>query len=201
MWIAKTNIGILCRCRIYSKNPYRVKVNKKKMISSHKNPSFKEVYQTDEISIFMDEMERRLKNNPSNTAPLAVLLDFELGARKGEILAISKSDIIGNIIHVHKQLIKEFDVTDLKSIKESGFRIVEYTKTEDGDRYLPLSERAKWIINRVVAINEKYGFECGELLFVKDDHCLSPKAIDAQIENGCKHINILIKTIHKKRET
>lgn len=72
------------------------------MVSSYKNPSSKEVYQTDEISIFMDEMERRLKNNPSNTALLAVLLDFELGIRKGEILALSKSDIIGNTIHVHK---------------------------------------------------------------------------------------------------
>lgn len=157
------------------------------MVSSYKNPSSKEVYQTDEISIFMDEMERRLKNNPSNTALLAVLLDFELGIRKGEILALSKSDIIGNTIHVHKQLIKEFDVTDLKSIKESGFKIVEYTKTDDGDRYLPLSEHAKIIISRVIAINEKYGFECEDLFIVKDDYCLSPKAIDAQIKNECRY--------------
>ncbi len=55
-----------------------------------------------------NEMERRLKNNPSNTAPLAVLLDFELGTRKGEILAISRSDISGNKIHIHRQLVEEY---------------------------------------------------------------------------------------------
>ena len=199
--IIKQTLEYCVDAEYIEKNPYRVKVNKKKMKSNHKKPSSKEVYQTDEIDIFIAEMERRLKNNPSNTAPLAILLDFELGTRKGEILALSKSDIIGNMIHIHKQLIKCFDVSDLNNIKGNGFKIVEYTKTEDGDRYLPLSERAIWLINRVIAINEKYGFECEDLLFVKDNHCLSPKAIDAQIENGCKYINIPIKTMHKIRKT
>lgn len=183
------------------KNPYRVKVNKKKMLSSYKKPSSKEVYQNNEIEIFIDEMERRFKNNPSNTAPLAILLDFELGTRKGEILALSKSDIVGNTIHIHRQLIKEYDITNLNDIKENGFKIVEYTKTEDGDRYLPLTPRALWLINRVIAVNEKYNFKCDDLLFVKDNHCMSPKAIDAQIEKGCKHINMPVKTMHKIRKT
>lgn len=33
-------------------------------------------------------VKHSLKNNPSNTEPLAVMLDFELRTRKGEILAI-----------------------------------------------------------------------------------------------------------------
>lgn len=39
----------------------------------------------------------------------------------------------------------------------------------------------------MIAINEKYGFECEDLFIVKDDYCLSPKAIDAQIKNECRY--------------
>lgn len=183
------------------KNPYRVKINKKKLIGSGKKASCKEVYQSNEIRLFMSEMERRLKNNPSNTAPLAAMLDFELGTRKGEILALSKSDIEGRRIHIHKQLIKDYDVSDVNSIKKLGFKIVEYTKTEDGDRWLPLSDRAIELIDRVMAINKEYGLVCGDLLFVQDNHYLTPDTVDGQIRRACEYINIPVKTMHKIRKT
>ena len=183
------------------KNPYRVKINKKKLVGSGKKPSCKEVYQSNEISLFMSEMERRLKNNPSNTAPLAAMLDFELGTRKGEILALSKSDIEGRRIHIHRQLIKDYDVSDVNSIKKLGFKIVEYTKTEDGDRWLPLSNRAIELIDRVMAVNKEYGLVCGDLLFVQDNHYLTPDTVDGQIRRACEYINIPIKTMHKIRKT
>ncbi|MDY4098156.1 MAG: site-specific integrase [Lachnospiraceae bacterium] len=183
------------------KNPYRVKVNKKKFASSSKKPSNKEVFQNDEREMFINEMERRLQNNPSNTAPLAVLLDFELGTRKGEILAISKSDIVGDRIHIHRQLVEEFDTSDLNDIKSAGFRIVDYTKSEDGDRWLPLTERAKEIIRRVEKINAENGFRYKDFLFVRENCPLLPDAIDAQIKRGCEYIGIPVKTMHKIRKT
>ena len=76
---------------LLEKSPYRIKVNKKKLVSDRKDGR-KEVYKPNEVELLVKEMERRLRNNPSNTAPLAVLLDFELGTRKGEILAISPDD-------------------------------------------------------------------------------------------------------------
>lgn len=139
------------------KNPYRTKINKKKLVSEKKSNE-KEVYKTDEKELFVEEMERRLRNNPSNTAPLAVLLDFEIGTRKGEILAISKSDIAGNKIHIHRQLVEDFDVSDLNNIQSKGWQVVEYTKSEDGDRWLPLTENAKRIIERVEEVNKEYGY-------------------------------------------
>lgn len=146
-------------------------------------------------------MERRLRNNPSNTAPLAVLLDFELGTRKGEILAISLSDIVDNRIHIHRQLVEEFDTSDLNKIKSKGFHIVDYTKSEDGDRWLPLTVKAKEIIKRVQAINKEYGYGYEDFLFVKDGMCISPDAVDAQIKRGCEYIGIPVKTMHKIRKT
>lgn len=183
------------------KSPYRVKVNKKKFASSSKKPSNKEVFQNGEREMFINEMERRLQNNPSNTAPLAVLLDFELGTRKGEILAISKSDIVDNRIHIHRQLVEEFDTSDLNDIKSAGFRIVDYTKSEEGDRWLPLTDRAKEIIGRVEKINAENGFCYKDFLFVRENCSLLPDAIDAQIKRGCEYIGIPVKTMHKIRKT
>ena len=146
-------------------------------------------------------MERRLKNNPRNTAPLAVMLDFELGTRKGEILALSESDIKDGWIHIHRQVVEKFDVSDIEHIKSIGFEVVDYTKSHDGDRWLPLSQKALDIIKRVKNINFQYK-ECFEdFLFVRDGNIMSPDAIDAQLVRGCKYIGINIKTMHKIRKT
>lgn len=100
--ILKQTLEYAVDAEYIEKNPYRVKVNKKKLASNSKKTSERDVFQADEKERLLDEMERRLQNNPSNTAPLAVMLDIELGTGKGEIFAICKSDIVGNRIHIHE---------------------------------------------------------------------------------------------------
>ena len=39
--------------------------------------------------------------------------------KKGEILAICKSDIIDNRIHIHRQLVEEFDTSNLNNMKSA----------------------------------------------------------------------------------
>ena len=199
--ILKQTLEYVVDAEYIEKNPYRVKVNKKKFANSSKKPSEKEVFQADEQERLLDEMERRLKNNPSNTAPLAVMLDFELGTRKGEILAICKSDIVGNRIHIHRQLVEEFDTSDLNNMKSKGFRVVDYTKSDDGDRWLPLTGKAQKFIKRVEMLNEEYGHKYQDFLFVRDGRCLTPDAVDTQIKRGCEYIGIPVKTMHKIRKT
>lgn len=199
--ILKQTLEYAVDAEYIEKNPYLIKVNKKKFASSSKKPSEKEVFQANEKELLINEMERRMRNNPSNTAPLAVMLDFEMGTRKGEILAICKSDIIDNRIHIHRQLVEEFDTSDLNNMKSMGFHVVDYTKSEDGDRWLPLTEWAKRIIKRIEAINEEYGHQYKDFLFVKDGRCLTPDAVDTQIKRGCKYIGIPVKTMHKIRKT
>lgn len=183
------------------KNPYRTKINKKKFAAHNKKPAEYEVYQSDEKDKIIQEMERRLKNNPRNTAPLAIILDFELGTRKGEILAISESDIRDGWVHIHRQVVEKFDVSDIEHIKSTGFEVVNYTKSHEGDRWLPLSQKAIDIIRRVKNINHQYK-ECFEdFLFVRNGKIMSPDAVDAQLVRGCKYIGINIKTMHKIRKT
>ena len=183
------------------KTPYRNKVNKKKFASDRKGPSEKQVYNRNERTLFLAEMERRVQNNPSNTSCLAIMLDFEIGTRKGEILALSEGDIENGRIHVHRQLVEEFDTSDLDNIVSLGFRVVEYTKSEDGDRWIPLTSRAMDLIQRTLEANKKYGYGYKDFLFVRDGSILTPDALDAQVKRGCEYIGIPVKTMHKIRKT
>jgi len=64
----------------------------------------------------------------------------------GENVLVSPDDIVGDKIHIHRQVVEEFDVSDLDNIKSLGYFLVEYTKSTDGDRWLPLTEKAKEIL-------------------------------------------------------
>lgn len=183
------------------KNPYRVNVSNKKIIPDRKKASREEVYNEEEEKLIREEMERRLANNPSNTAPLAVLLDFELGVRKGELIALKSTDIHDGYIHIGRQVVEKIDVADEHNIKGKGFVAVEYTKTESGIRDIPLTDRAKKIIERVININQKGGEYYQDFLFVRNGYLMSPDAIDAQIKRGCEYIGIQVKTMHKIRKT
>ena len=76
----------------------------------------------------------------------------------------------------------------------------QYT-SELGDRWLPLTQRAKEIISRVQEINKEYGYSCNGLLFSRKGTLLSPDTIDAQIKRGSEYIGIPVKTMHKIRKT
>ena len=106
------NYAVSARYISGNENPYRVEVNKKKIIPTRKKPSEEEVYNAEETQKLITEMKRRLQNNPANTSLLAIMLEFELGTRRGEILAVKDSDIANGEIHIHRQIVDVYDVSD-----------------------------------------------------------------------------------------
>lgn len=113
--ILKQTFGYAVSARYISanENPYRVEVNRKKIIPTRKKASTQEVYNHSEKQLLLDEMNRRLQNTPTNTCVLAIMLDFELGTRRGEILAIKNSDIKNGKLHICRQIIDDYDVSDI----------------------------------------------------------------------------------------
>lgn len=182
-------------------SPYRVKVNKKMIVPDRKKASQIEVYQSDEREMLIVEMERRASMNPKNTAPLAVMLDFELGIRKGEMLGLKRSDIKDGRIHIQRQQVRVFDTSNLDDVKTAKYEIVEYTKSRKSDRWLPLSERAINLLERVQQVNKENGWEEADYLFLRNGEVMTPECIDAQIKSGCKHIGVEVKRMHKIRKT
>lgn len=190
------------------KSPYRVKVNKKNIQHTRKKPSEKEVYTLEERNLLIEELERILECNPSNTIPLAIMLDFEIGVRVGELLAIRSSDIKSNRMHICRQRIKTFHSlnnlnTDNTVIKESGWITVEYTKSDCGDRYIPLTKKAIEYIKRIKKINKQYGLINEDYLFISPSShkIFTEDAVSAQLKRTCKRIGIPIRRPHKIRKT
>lgn len=184
-------------------NPFRVKVNKKKIISNGKKTGKTEVYQSGERELIMAEMERRFQNNRKNTAPLGVMLDFYIGTRRGEMAGIRLSDIDfeNRELHICRQVVADYDTSNLNHVKSNGFHVVPYTKSADGDRIIPLPKQAVRLIRRIMEINRENGYSYKDYLFVREDGIMSPDAFDAQLYRGCEYIGIPPKSMHKIRKT
>ena len=185
------------------KSPYRVKVNKKNIQHTRKKPSEKEVYTAEERQMLLNEMERKLQCNPSNTIPLAIMLDFEIGARVGELLALREGDIKDNKLHISRQRIKTFKQSDDCVVKESGWITVEYTKSDCGDRIIPLTEKALSYIKRIIDTNMQYELINEDYLFVspKDNKIFTEDALSAQLKRSCQKLGIPVRRPHKIRKT
>ena len=80
-----------------NKSPYRTsKVNRKNIVPTRKKSSEKEVFTQNEQLLLTVEMLHKAEVNDTYLIPWIILLDFEIGARIGEVLAISESDILNN---------------------------------------------------------------------------------------------------------
>lgn len=179
----------------------RVKVNKNLFRREKKKQSSTQVYQTGEFELIEKEMLDKVAKRPFDTAPLAVLLMFETGIRIGELVAIKESDIEDGYLHVQRQEVRTFEQKGDYDMSFKAFEVVEYAKTQDGDREIYLTNRAKELIKMTLEINEKYGNACDNYLFVVGNKRITHYAVQARVLRGCKKIGIPIKTSHKIRKT
>lgn len=184
------------------KSPYRTsKVNKKNILPSRKKPNQEAVFSEEEQKLICSEMERQIAKDESYLVPWIILLDFELGTRIGELLALKKSDVNGNMLHVSRQIVHEYDTNDLKNIKVLGWKVADYTKSECGDRWIPLTNKAKYYIESVIRINRKLKRECEDYLFITQNQIISDNAVKDNLRRSCERIGIPYRGTHSIRKT
>ena len=201
--IVKQSFDYAVDSEYLEKSPYRVNVNKKLVEKSRKKKGELEVFQPHEQEKLILEQERRLQNNPSNTANLAIILDFEIGIRKGEMLALRESDIdyTKNIIHISRQFVGDDVMDDIDNINRVGYKVANYTKSDNGNRTIPLTPKALILLRRIEEINEKHHQPYKDYLFIRDGYIIPPNAIDTQLRRGCDYLGIKVRTMHKIRKT
>ncbi len=190
-------------CGYITENVFsKVKVNTKLFQRVKKKSGESQVYTIDEEERFIKDMIRRFQNNPENTAPLAVMLAFETGVRIGELCVLKFDDIEGNYIHIQRQEIREFQKVDAYNMKFKCYKVVEYTKSEDGFRDIYLTTAAKKIIELARHMNEVNGEYCEDgYIFVHNHKNINHYSIQAMILRGCNKVNMQVKTSHKIRKT
>lgn len=179
-----------------------IKINTKMFRRVKKKSGDSQVYTIDEEERLIKDMIRRFQNNPKNTAPLAVMLAFEIGVRIGELCVLKFDDIEGNYIHIQRQEVREYERADDFTMKFKCYKVVEYTKSEDGFRDIYLTETARKIIGLAHHMNMVNGEYCDEgYIFVKEHRNINHYSIQAMILRGCRRINMEVKTSHKIRKT
>lgn len=150
------------------------------------NPKDKrtEVFSEEETEIII----AHLKDHPS-LIHLGMLLCFQTGLRVGELVALKFSDESNRTLHVQRQEIKYKD-DDGKTVVE----VVEYTKTEAGNRHIILTDGAK----ETLKLMRKYSD--AEYIMQRDKR-IRCSTINHELYRVCKRCGLNPRSMHKIRKT
>lgn len=171
-----------------------------KMFRGNKKSNKTEVFLTNEEPIMKEYCKKKHEMNPRNVTALAILLMFEIGCRVGELVALSKSDIKGNYIHICNQEIAEYNL-ESGNYEYMGTKVVPYTKSDCGDRNVYLSREARRLISRIIEINNHYGFMVDGFLILNHNGRTKGMTINKRLGEYCKDAGISHKSTHKIRKT
>lgn len=199
---------IIRHCMEYAKdNGYikknafkKVKVDAKMFQKVKKKTDETQVYLEYEQPLIIEEAWKDYNQNPENTTPLAVILEFYLGTRAGEIVAIKESDVEEDYINIQRMEVGVFEQVDIGTYKRTGRTVVEHTKSDAGDRRVPLIGSAKEVIQLILSVNQRN--KCsGKYLFMKDGQRIHASAVSWRLEKYCNHLGISYRSLHKIRKT
>lgn len=139
------------------------------------------------------EREKLIKyfNANPNIYNMGLLLTFQTGMREGELAALKFTDLTGQEIHVQRQEIR-YKGKNKKMVHE----IVEYTKTDAGDRHIILTESAQETVAKIRQINPD-----GEYMMMNGSRRLHKQLFDDWIYKACDNVGIERCSMHKIRKT
>ena len=130
-----------------------------------------------------------LKENP-DIWNLALLLQFETGARIGEISTLKKEDIKKHSILIRRTEVK-IKIDDVWKMVVS-----ELPKTDAGYREIILPPSAQWTISKILELNPN-----GDFLFMDKGKRIRENTYNKRLNRICEKLNIPHRTTHKIRKT
>lgn len=172
-----------------------IQINLSRQVRGFSDKNFKQeeekpvdeiVYNADaKHSVIKEAMEQFLKTH--NIAYIAVCLNFSLGLRVGELVALRLSHINEDgTITICQEETKTYHKDANGTIHRDGYEIVNHTKTLSGNRRLILTPKAHKYINMAVRYNEANGFKDEDFIFLDK----SGKRIhDHAINNVLRRLN------------
>lgn len=156
--------------------------------------SFRKVIKSDEEMVFMeDELpvvnDYLMKNR--DIINLGLLLIFKSGVRVGELSAIKKEDITGNVIHINRT-----EVSYKGDGGEMIYEVRDFPKTEAGIRDAIIPHRYMWIMEEIFQKNPY-----GEYFFEVRGRRIRTYVFRNRLYTVCKKSNVVKKSPHKIRKT
>ena len=203
--ILRQCLDYACQLGIIENNPMEnVKIASKLFVKQPKPARETQVFQVDEQEKISNEALLKYQHRPDCSTPLAILFNFQVGLRIGELVALKWSDISGNYLHVQRMEISTYsvDVAE-KKVENSGFQIVDYTKSDAGDRKVYLNQEAQNLLKEIRKVNVKYGRYEDDFIFLTSDKGKrsTTSTIAKYLWKLCISAGIINKSNHKIRKT
>lgn len=143
-----------------------------------------ETYNTDELKELNQYLEK-MYTETEDTVFLAVKINFLLGLRVGELVALKWEDF-QNTSHLH--VVRE----EVRNQETNFYEVVDHTKT-NRDRYVILVPKAVAILQRI----EKQG----EYVFMRNGERITSRQIAYVLEKFAERQGVSTKSTHKMRKT
>ena len=163
-----------------------------------------------EYEVFNEVEEQQIKEfalkdferNDELTTALAVVLNFSLGLRVGELVALKWKDLKDSYLHIRRMEQKQYE--QLPEGKwHYHIEVVEHTKSDAGYRTIYVVSTALEIFERIRQANLQKGFSCGaeDYIFLYRGKRITSQAIDKKYERYCRELGFVKKGNHKTRKT
>lgn len=182
---------------LIKENPMdKAEINRNSCRAPKKKQDTTRVYLNSEISIMAEQIAIERELFPGNVQPLAVKLQFKLGLRIGELVALKWNDIDKTTNKIHIQRMETED-------GEGNLFVDDRLKKDNPDceRFLQLSDYEYRIFDEVKEICRKYGYSDDNYIFVSQNGRLTRRAVDNCIRKMCRRGDIDVKSSHDIRRT
>lgn len=164
-----------------------------------------EVFGEDEFDVFVKYLyEHYMEHKPFIT--LAILLNFQLGLRVGELCTLKKKDINYKTCKIHIQRMersyKPISLVDGKVVEgKTVHEVLEGQTKSNSKRLIDLSDEALAIINRTLGLHKEFGIT-SDFLFPDENgnHSIRQRFNDC-LEYYCHQLAIDTRSSHKVRKT
>lgn len=163
-----------------------------------------------EYEVFNEEEEKNIKEyalndyerNPELTNALAVVLNFSLGLRVGELVALKCKDLKPPYLHIRRMEQKQHEKLPNGKWKYRT-DVVEHTKSDAGYRTIYVVPSALELFEKIRQSNLQHGFPCEseDFVFVYRGKRLTGHSIDNKYTIYCKELGFVKKINHKTRKT
>ena len=155
----------------------------------NKKASSSQVFNKDELKNLIQYLEKQFAAT-GNIALLGIELNFFLGLRIGELVALKYSDIQDGSIHVQRE-----EVRDQSTNKTY---VAEHTKTHC-DRFVPIVPAANVILERIREASQPASDDC--YIFSRDGVRMQERVFAYILEKYAERNGLPVKSTHKMRKT
>ena len=145
------------------------------------------------------------KNNWKESTDLLLLLYFQTGLRVSEMVALKWSDISfkNKTLHIQRQeiIVDKWNEDLTEKTEKSVHIFVDYCKTDEGDRIIPLTNEAIKILKEIEIFNNKNNINSEYIFITKKGKFFNRQRVNTLLYTYCNKLEIDPKSSHKIRRT